>query len=60
VVGALVAVLVIVLAGSGGAVVASYVGVALAMVFLAAWVGSVLYPRTERGRTARDEYLARP
>ena len=59
VVGVLIAVLVIVLAGSGGALVVVYVGAALALVLLAAWVASVLYLRTERGRAARDEYLAK-
>jgi hypothetical protein len=58
-VGLVIAVLVVALAGSGGEVVVIYVGVALAVVFLAAWVGSVLYLRTERGRVARDEYLAK-
>jgi hypothetical protein len=57
--GVLIAVLVIVLAGADGAVLVVWVGAALVVVFLAAWVGSVLYLRTERGRAARDEYLAK-
>ena len=37
----------------------SYIGVALMVVLTGAWILSVLYVRTERGRAARDEYLVR-
>ena len=36
-----------------------YIGVALMVVLTAPWILSVLYLRTERGRAARDECLAR-
>jgi peptidoglycan/LPS O-acetylase OafA/YrhL len=58
-IGALIAVIVIVLAGSGSTAVIVIVGAALAVLFVVAWIASVLYLRTDRGRAARDEYLAR-
>jgi peptidoglycan/LPS O-acetylase OafA/YrhL len=59
VVGVAIAAIVIVLVGSGSVLVVVYVGAALALLLLVAWVGSVLYLRTERGRAARAEYLAK-
>jgi hypothetical protein len=47
------------LLGSEGHDVVSYIGVALMVVLTAPWIVSVLYLRTERGRAARDESLAR-
>lgn len=35
-----------------------YVGVALAIGLTAPWILSVLYVHTQRGRAARDDYLA--
>jgi hypothetical protein len=58
-IGALTAVLVIAIAGAWGAVVLVVVGVPLTVVFVVGWVASVVYLRSERGRVARDEYLAR-
>jgi UDP-N-acetylmuramyl pentapeptide phosphotransferase/UDP-N-acetylglucosamine-1-phosphate transferase len=58
-IGALLAVIVIVLAGSASATVLLIVGTALAVFFALAWIASVLYLRTDRGRAARDAYLAR-
>ena len=59
VVGVLIAVFVIALAGVGAAVVLIYVSVAVLLVALAARAGALLYLRTERGRAARDAYLAK-
>jgi hypothetical protein len=39
--------------------VMAYVGLALAVFLTAPWILSVVYLRTERGRAARDEHLAR-
>ena len=58
-IGALLAVIVIVLVESESAAVVVIVGAALAVLFVVAWITSVLYLRTDRGRAARDEYLAR-
>lgn len=58
-VGAVVAVLAISLAGESAAVVVIIVGSALTVLFLVAWIASVLYLRTERGRAAREERLER-
>ena len=57
-IGALIAVIVIVLAGSGSAAVVGIVGAAMALLFVVSWNASVLYLRTDRGGAARDEYLA--
>jgi hypothetical protein len=62
VIGAVIGVPSILLLGSEApktAKVVYYIGVALMIVLTAAWVFSVLYLRTERGRAARAEYLAR-
>jgi hypothetical protein len=56
-IGALLAVIVI--AGSASATVVAIVGTALAVFFTFAWIASALYLRTDRGRAARDAYLAR-
>lgn len=45
--------------GSEGHDVVSYAGLTLAVVLTAPWFFSALYLRTERGRAARDEHLAR-
>jgi ATP/ADP translocase len=58
-IGALLAVIVIVLAGSASATVVVIVGAALVLLFVVAWIASVLYLRTDRGRAARDAYLVR-
>jgi hypothetical protein len=36
-----------------------YIGIALAIALIAPWILSVVYVRTERGRAAREEYLAK-
>jgi peptidoglycan/LPS O-acetylase OafA/YrhL len=59
VLGVLIGVLSIFLLGSEGHDVVSYIGVGLMVVPTAPWIVSVLYLPTERGRAARDEYLAR-
>jgi hypothetical protein len=45
--------------GSEGPQGVLYVGVALMVVLEAAWIASLVYLRTERGRAAREAYLAR-
>jgi hypothetical protein len=47
------------LASEEGPKAVGYIGVALMVVLRAPWILPVLYPRTERGRPARDECLAR-
>ena len=49
----------ILLLGSEGPQGVFYVGVALMVLLETAWISSLLYLRTERGRAARDDYLAR-
>lgn len=49
----------ILLLGSEGPKAVFYIGVALMVALTAPWIVSVLYLRTERGRAARDECLAR-
>jgi hypothetical protein len=49
----------ILLRSSEGPDIPYYIGLALMVVLTGAWVSSVLFLRTERGRAARDEYLAR-
>jgi hypothetical protein len=44
--------------GTEGPQVVAYIGIALAIALTVPWILSVLYLRTERGRAARDEYLA--
>ena len=57
--GAVVAAIVIALAGAGGAWAVILTGVVLTVVFGAAWIVSVRYLRTPRGRAAAEEYRAR-
>jgi uncharacterized membrane protein len=58
--GVVIAVISILMLGSEeGPRIVSYVGVTLAVVLTVPWILSVLYLRTGRGRSARDEYLAR-
>jgi hypothetical protein len=49
----------ILMLGSEAPRVMAFVGLALAVVLTAPWIFSVAYLRTERGRAARDEHLAR-
>lgn len=49
----------ILLLGSEGPKVIFYLGVALMVVLETAWIASLLYLHTGRGRAARDEYMAR-
>jgi peptidoglycan/LPS O-acetylase OafA/YrhL len=55
--GLVLGVLSILFVGSEGHKSVYYAGMALAVALIAPWVLSVLYLRTERGRTAREEYL---
>lgn len=57
--GVLVGVLSIFFLGSEGNDIVSYIGLGLTVVLTAPWLVSVLYLRTEHGRAAREEYLAR-
>jgi hypothetical protein len=57
--GVVIGVISIFMLGSEGPEALFYIGVALMVVLTAPWILSVLYLRTERGRAARDEYLAR-
>jgi hypothetical protein len=57
--GVVIGVISILMLGSEGPKALFYIGVALMVVLTAPWILSVLYLRTERGRAARDEHLAR-
>jgi hypothetical protein len=57
--GVLIGVVSVLYLGSKGLRLVYYAGILLAVVLTAPWILSVLYLRTERGRAARDGYLAR-
>jgi hypothetical protein len=57
--GVVIGVFSILMLGSEGHAVVFYAGLALAVVLTAPWVFTVLYLRTERGRAARHDYVAR-
>jgi hypothetical protein len=50
---------ILLLGSEEGPKVVFYLGVALMVVLETAWIASLLYLRTGRGRAARDEYVAR-
>jgi hypothetical protein len=56
--GIVIGVISVLMLGAEGPKALFYIGVALMVVLTAPWILSVVYLRTERGRTARDEYLA--
>jgi hypothetical protein len=57
--GVVIGVISILMLGSEGPRAVVYVGVALMVLLTAPWMISVLYLRTDRGRAARDKFLAR-
>ena len=57
--GVVIGVISILMLGSEGPKAVFYIGLVLMVVLTAPWILSVLYLRTERGRPARREDLAR-
>ena len=57
--GVVIGVISIFMLGSEGPKAVFYIGLVLMVVLTAPWILSVHYLRTERGRAARHEYLAR-